>query len=79
MSFLPVMEYLGGIAVFGFVYWIMDDILRDIINTGYPLVTSGNVYDLFLYLWMAILVIYLVFGGWWLVRKYNERQYQGGF
>jgi len=78
MSFLPVIEYLGGLAVFGLVYWIMDDILREILGTGYPLMVTGNVYDLFMYLWMGIIAIYLIFGGWWLVRKYNEEQYQRG-
>jgi len=78
MSFLPVLEYVGGLAVFGFVYWIMDDILAEILDVGYPLMVTGQVYNLYSYLWVAIIVIYLIFGGWWLVRKFNEQQYQQG-
>ena len=79
MSFLPVMEYLAGLAVFGFVYWIIDDILSEILNVGYPLMVSGQVYNLYSYLWVGIILLYLIFGGWWLVRKFNEKQYQGGW
>jgi len=76
MSFLPVLEYLTGIATFGFIYWIMDGLLSEIREVGIS--ETGNVYDLLLYFWVGILVVYLIFGGWWLVRKYDERQYMGG-
>ena len=76
MSFIPVLEYLAGIAVFGFTYWLMDNILTEIAQSGITLRT-GNTYDLLFYLWVGILFIYLIFGGWWLVRKYNEKEYVG--
>lgn len=77
MSFLPVMEYLTGIATFGFFYWLMNGILDEL--TGAGVSETGNVYDLLFYFWTAILLVYLIFGGWWVIRKYNEPQYPGGF
>ena len=76
MSFIPVIQYLAGLVVFGAVYWIMDGILTEIKGTG--LAVAGDAYNLLLYLWVGIIIIYLIFGGWWVVRKYNERQYMGG-
>jgi hypothetical protein len=73
MSFLPTIEYLAGIAAFGLTYWIMDNVLTEIAQVGIH--QTGNVYNLLFYFWAGILVIYLVFGGWWLVRKYNEMKY----
>lgn len=73
MSFLPVLAYLGGLAVFGFVYWIMDGIMTDFVALG--IAETGDVYTLLIYFWMGIVVIYLLFGGWWLIRMYNESAY----
>lgn len=77
MSFVPVLEYLAGIAAFGFIYWIMDGVLGALRSSGVS--ATGDVYNLMFYMWAAILLIYLLFGGWWLVRKYDERKYPGGF
>lgn len=76
MSFIPVMQYLAGIAVFGFFYWLFDGMLDMFKDT--ELAVSSNAYNLLLYLWVGILIIYLIFGGFWVVRKYNEREYMGG-
>ena len=76
MSFIPVLEYLAGLPVFGFFYWLMDNILTEIAGVGVH--QTGNVYDLLFYLWVGILFIYLIFGGWWLIRKYNEKEYMRG-
>ena len=39
---------------------------------------TGSVYNLFNYAWVGLFVLYLVFGGWWVIRQYNEQQYMGG-
>lgn len=72
MSFIPVLEYLAGLTVFGFVYWLMDGIMDNLRASGIG--EGGSVYDLLFFLWAGILVVYMIFGGWWLVRKYNERE-----
>ena len=77
MSFIPVMQYLAGIVVFGFFYWLFNGILDSFKEAN--IVVTGSTYNILLYLWTGILIIYLVFGGWWVVRKYNEKEYQGGF
>jgi len=76
MSFIPVIQYLAGLVVFGFTYWLMNGILDEIKDTG--IAVASDSYNLLLYLWVGIIIIYLVFGGWWLVRKYDEREYMGG-
>ena len=35
--------------------------------------------DLLLYIWTGAIIIYLIFGGYWVIRKYNEREYRGEF
>jgi len=77
MSFVPVLQYGLGLGVFGFIFWLMDNIMEDIIGAGVH--ETGAVYSLLMYIWMGCLVIYVVFGGWWVIRKYNEIEYQGGF
>ena len=77
MSFIPVLEYLAGITVFGFFYWIMDGVLDALKGSGVS--ATGDTYNLLFYMWVGILVVYLLFGGWWLIRKYDEQQYPGGY
>lgn len=74
MSFLPVIIYGSGIVVFGFLYWLLDGILREFINAGVH--TTGNAFNLLMYLWVGCIVIYILFGGMWLIRKYSEAEYQ---
>lgn len=74
MSAIHVIEYIGGLAFFGFLYWIMNGILVEFLDFS----ETGAVYNLALYVWPGIIIVYLIFGGIWVVRKYNERQYIGG-
>ena len=77
MSFIPVFVYIVGIAVFGVTYYIIDGMLDAILSTNVG--ESGIVMDLFIYLWAGILIIYLIFGGWWMIRKYNETEYRSEY
>ena len=72
MSFLPVIQYLCGIGVFGLMYWIMDPI----VELFFTLDTGGPI-DFLHLLWTAILLVYLVAGAYWLIRIYNRPQ--GGY
>lgn len=76
MSFIPVLEYLGGLGFFGFIYWLMNGILNIMKAAGVSI--TGNVYLFLGMIWTAIIFIYLIFGGIWLVRKYTEVEYMGG-
>lgn len=78
MSFIPTMEYILGLGFFSFIYWIMDGIFNDIVATDIG-EQSTQIFQLLEFLWMGALIIYLVFGSWWLIRKYNEKEYYGGF
>jgi len=75
-SFIPVAQYIIGLGVFGFLWWLCDGILDSVFAAGVH--TTGNLFDLLNYLWVGIIIIYLIFGGWWLIRKYDEIQYRGG-
>jgi len=74
MGFLPVIEYMIGIGFFGFSYWFLNGIKETLENVS----EQGNLYELCKYVWVAILIIYLIFGGIWLVRKYTEQEYTFG-
>ena len=67
--------YLSGMAVFGFLYYLVDGMLDSIIASGVG--ESGSILDLLIYFWAGAIIIYLIFGGWWMIRKYNENQYRG--
>ena len=74
MSFIPVLQYIGGAAVLGFIGWVLDGILEDFIAIGIH--ETGDAWNILMYLWTAVFIIYMVFGGWWMVRKYNELEYR---
>lgn len=75
MSFIPVISYIAGIFVFGFLYWILDSIQEAMQTYS----STGGVFDLMVYFWAGSLIVYLIFGGWYVVRLYNERNYYGGY
>ena len=73
MSFIPVLEYLAGIFVFGFVKLIANDIIDSIKVVS----RTGDVYDLGNYFWLGITLVYVIGGAFWLWGKYTEPQYKG--
>jgi len=72
MGFIYVFEYLAGLFAFGFVYLILDDV----INALKVVSSSGNTYDLGLYIWAGIVILYIINGAIWLWKKYTAPQYQ---
>ena len=78
MSFVPVLQYGTGLGFFGLIYWLLNGILNDIKAVGIH--ETGTIYTFLMYLWGGAIIIYIIFGGYWLIRKYNEDQYmQGGY
>ncbi len=71
MSFIPVFKYLGGIAIFGIVYGVLDLI----VTPFWDVAQTGDVKDFLLLMWSAILIIYLIFGGMWLLNEYRAEKY----
>jgi len=76
MSFVPVSRYLIGLGMFGFLYWLLDGILTLFIDEGVH--TAGAAFDLIHALWTGGLLIYIIFGGWYVIRTYNEKNQYGG-
>ena len=68
------MQYIIGIGVMGFAGWLLNGILEAFTNAGVH--ETGSIWNLLNYIWIGGFVIYLIFGGIWLVRKYNEAEYQ---
>jgi hypothetical protein len=75
MSFIHVFEYIAGLGVFGMAYWLLNGIVESIEDGTNP---SGDVYNLYMYVWVGAVIMYLIFGGIWVARKYAEKEYQGG-
>ena len=74
---IPTIVYLVGLGVFGFIYWLMNGILEQLEALGVH--QTGVVYTFLNMIWLGALVVYLLFGGIWLIRKYDEREYLGGY
>lgn len=78
-SFIPVLLYLIGLIMFGFMTWLLDGILGMFRALGIHNTTDFGAYDILVFIWYSIVVLYLIFGAIWLIRTYNEPQHQGGF
>jgi len=76
MSFVPVLQYIVGLGAFGFCYWLTNGIVTSFIESGAS--QTGTTMDLLHAFWTGIIIVYLIFGGWWVIRKYNEAEYRGG-
>jgi len=78
MSMIPVLGYLAGFPVLGWVGWILGGIQDDLIEMN--LHQPGTIWGFLGYAWTAVFIIYTIFGGYYVIRLYNEQQYQrGGF
>lgn len=74
-NFVAVLEYLMGLGVFSFLYWILDGIVKDMKVVS----STTGAYEILFMFWGALLIVYLLFGGWWLIRLFNEKEIPGGF
>lgn len=61
-------DYLIGLGVFGFVYWLLNGILP----IFEVLSASGVVHDLANFLWWAVLLVYLVLGPFYFWNRLKE-------
>jgi len=63
-----VFDYIFGIPIFGFMWWLLNGILVEIKVVS----ATGDVLTLANYFWTAALIIYILFGAFWLPRKIKE-------
>ena len=63
--------YIIGIVVFGFIYWLLDGMLDIIKAANVADTTTFSSYDLLLYVWAGIVIVYVIFGGIWLIRSFQ--------
>lgn len=71
MSAIPAIMYIGGLFVFGFAWWILNAV-KEVVD---DISVRGSTFDILNYFWIGVLIVYLLFGGIWLIRTYNEKQY----
>jgi uncharacterized membrane protein YciS (DUF1049 family) len=81
LSAIPVIEYLIGIFVFGFLDLIMNDVVMSAREAYWGIVNGTAVQpmlsltdQLAIWFWHGILIAYLILGAFWLWRKYTEPQ-----
>ena len=78
MSLIPVTQYIIGLGVFGFAGWIINGIKSVMLDAHIH--ETGTTFDFMMYIWVGCTIVYIIFGGLWLIKKYNEENYQqGGF
>jgi hypothetical protein len=63
--------YLIGLIVFGFLYWLLNGLTDIIKATNVADTTTFTSYDLMLYVWAGIVIVYVLFGGLWLIRSFQ--------
>jgi succinate dehydrogenase/fumarate reductase cytochrome b subunit len=73
-----VILYFIGIVVFGFLYWLLNGIVTIFRDMNIANTTDFTPYDLLLYIWAGIVIVYLVFGGIWMVRSFQRQNMYGG-
>jgi len=54
MSFIPVLQYIVGLGVFGFLYWLLDGIARTLDDVS----ETGDVYNILFFFWAALVILY---------------------
>jgi hypothetical protein len=81
LSAIPVIEYLAGIFVFGFIDLIMNDVVTSVREAYWGIVNGTSVQpmlnltdQLAIWFWHGILIAYLILGAFWLWRQYTEPQ-----
>ena len=76
MSAAPALSYIIGIGIFTMAGYFLNNIKEIFVNSGIH--QTGDVFSLMQYIWAGMFIIFLVGGGIYVIRRYSERQYQGG-
>lgn len=72
MSWFPVAEMFIALGIFGFIYWLMNGIVQEMIFIS----ATGVFYDFMLFCWRALPVIVLILAGYYLLSSMQKKQYQ---
>lgn len=86
MNALPVIEYIIGIYVFGFIDLVMNDIIS-VSRWSYFQIVDGTIVEaqlsltdlLAVWFWHGIVVAYIIIGAFWLWREYTTQQYSNSW
>lgn len=69
------MDYIAGLGIVGFIWAVMHEVVSGV-DAG--ITNSGDVYTLAMGIWDVILILYLLFGAFWLFRVVKEWQFERG-
>jgi len=64
-SVIYAFEYMIGLAVFGFFYWLMNGILVEFQFIS----VQDTTYTLAMFFWAGILIVYIIFGIWYFIIR----------
>ena len=71
MGFVLTMAYLVGVGTFGFLYYIIDNIL---VNDLLSYSTAGNTQMILLMFWHVLPIVVIVGGAVWLAMNAQKRE-----
>lgn len=74
-SAIPIFEYIAAIIIFGLVYWFLNGILTEFTFVS----ATGDTYNLGMYIWVAIIIVFLIGASVYVIRRYTKKQYGGGY
>jgi hypothetical protein len=70
MSWVPVAEYFMAVGVYGFLYWLGNGIVEELL--AYSL--TGNAYTFMLMLWHGSPLFVMFMAGIWLLTVMQKRE-----
>ena len=72
--------YIIGIIVFGIIAWLLNGMMDMFIAANIADTTTFNCWALLRYVWAGLPIVYILFGGIWLIRSFQSREYvEGGW
>jgi hypothetical protein len=74
MSWVPFFEFFAVVGVYGFLYWLMNGIVSEVLS----LALEGDALTFMLMAWHATPIFVLLAGGIWLLTVMQKRTPMGG-
>jgi hypothetical protein len=65
--------YIIGLVVFGFIYWLLDNMMTLFKAANVADTTTFSCWTLLICVWAGIVIVYVIFGGLWLIRSFQSQ------
>lgn len=73
-SAIPALSYILANIVFGLTMWFLNGIFVELRFVS----ETGDVYNFGLWMWDAIIIVFIIGSGFWLIRQYTKKAYRWG-